>query len=515
MFGRSVQKNPRLFDQIKGIALANKLTPEPRLCFSLVLASACIGVFTLECSEPALAKVQKRKLLKMEPIIDTSLVPKPSRFELQVNHTQIIYPDDPDKVLHGDSKIVDLTGEVKNDVLKGQALEEQLDSSVDTVEHDVKATFFVDLRKMAAKYAPDLNWMIESEIQSARLRSANEAERQEKLMQKELKARTPVPDIPSAQSPKNANATDLASAIAKAAAKEKNSSLNASKQLSQALDKANSDKTPDLPKLIAHAPSIPDSVSGSGPVVSIPGASGLPVSMPAIPSTNSSIVIPEVIANKVPSKQEAQKTNPLKLPLPKHGIPDLRHQLSDELVKASIKKPDTNALVAEMQKAQKKADALAKGAQTAMDMVLTSLKKIPELHFQSTKQPALAEPADTVSVVQWDKWHAHFAELAREPILKYMNSAGNPSGEDTVEITISNTQQLSARIVKPGAHEFDQSMLQAYRTLDGNADLHFPEGSRRKTITFQIDNKHMGKGAPVGVKSKTSIGDQEVLRTKR
>jgi hypothetical protein len=357
--------------------------------------------------------------------------------------------------------------------------------------------------------------MIESEIQSARLRSANEAERQEKLMQKELKARTPVPDIPSAQSPKNANATDLASAIAKAAAKEKNSSLNASKQLSQALDKANSDKTPDLPKLIAHAPSIPDSVSGSGPVVSIPGASGLPVSMPAIPSTNSSIVIPEVIANKVPSKQEAQKTNPLKLPLPKHGIPDLRHQLSDELVKASIKKPDTNALVAEMQKAQKKADALAKGAQTAMDMVLTSLKKIPELHFQSTKQPALAEPADTVSVVQWDKWHAHFAELAREPILKYMNSAGNPSGEDTVEITISNTQQLSARIVKPGAHEFDQSMLQAYRTLDGNADLHFPEGSRRKTITFQIDNKHMGKGAPVGVKSKTSIGDQEVLRTKR
>lgn len=493
--------------------MADRLIPGNRIAFAFFLAPVCIAFLVSSAQQTAEAKIQKRKLQRMEPIFDTSLVPKPTIFELNVKHTQIIYPEDPGKVLHGDSKIVDLSGEVKRDVLQGQALEEQLDSSVDTVEHEVKATFFVDLRKMAAKYAPDIEWMMESEIQAARLRSASEAARQEKLMQRELKARTPVPDIPSNTEPKKANIKDLASEIAKAAARDKTDSNDSSKQLAQALEQARSAKTPDMPNLIASASQIktPLQVPASGPLAFPQGSGSLRGFPIPIPSNNSSVEIPELTGKRIPSIQDPQKAVPLKLPGNNPPTKILGPQLSDELVKAKLITPDSKALIAEMKKAQRNAKAMAKEAQTAMDMVLTSLRKIPELRLPAN-QATTAEAEDSLSTVKWDKWHAHFAELAREPILKCINEAGNPSGADTIEITVYNNHKLKASISKAGVSEFDQAMLRAYSLLDGNAGLQFPDGSRRKSITMQIDNKHTGKGAAKAVKSITTIGDKETIR---
>lgn len=494
-----------------------KLTKESRFCLSLLLLPVCFSAVYFACSTSADAKILKRKLQRMEPIFDTSLVPKPSKFELQVQHTQIIYPEDPNKVLHGESKIVDLSGEVKNDVLKGQAIEEQLDSTVDTVEHDVKATFFVDLRKMAAKYAPDLNWMIESEIQAARLRSASEAAQQEKKMQKELRARTAVPDIPNQNTPRKGNLKDLASEIARASAQNKSNSQDSSRQLSQALEKAHSDKAPEFPKLLARAAGIPESSQGNGTRGILLGGSGnAPLRMPAFPSNNSTVEIPDVNAKKLPTGNSPEKAKPEKLPAPNFpGLPDIGQKLSDELVKAKLKKPDSDALLAEMKKAQRNADKVANQAQTAMDIVLTSLRKLPAMQFSSAQNQTVAEPEDTVSVLEWDKWHTHFAELSHEPILKSMSSAGNPTGFNTVEIAVNNKHELSVRIVKSGNEAFDRAILQAYSSLDGNAELQFPAGSRRKTISFQIDNKHAGRGAPKAVKSTSSIGDKELLHIRR
>jgi hypothetical protein len=145
-----------------------------------------------------------------------------------------------------------------------------------------------------------------------------------------------------------------------------------------------------------------------------------------------------------------------------------------------------------------------------MDAILTHLRKIPPASMPAANT-AVSAQLDSTETIQWDEWHSRFAGLARDPILLAVKKSGNPSGANTIEITVSADKHVTARIVTAGDKKFDQAILQAYQSLNHNPDLAFPAKSRRTSITFLIDNEHKRAGVPSGVDSQTSVGDKEVV----
>jgi hypothetical protein len=125
--------------------------------------------------------------------------------------------------------------------------------------------------------------------------------------------------------------------------------------------------------------------------------------------------------------------------------------------------------------------------------------------------PSVSAPGDRADVVPWDEWHRRFSNLARGPLLANVKRLKNPSGADTVEITVTNDNRLSIKLTKKSNQDFDHAILQAYQALSGNAGLKFPTHSRRKSITFLIDNEHQGPGMPSTILSTPSTGDKEII----
>jgi hypothetical protein len=145
---------------------------------------------------------------------------------------------------------------------------------------------------------------------------------------------------------------------------------------------------------------------------------------------------------------------------------------------------------------------------------LTHIRRLPSptVPTESGSAPAVDEDTDLKMTILWDAWHAQFADLARDPILKSVGKLNNPSGEDTVEITVTRNHHVFAHLSNPGKNkQFDDAILQSYQSLDGDPRLEYPPGSRRRSITFLIDNEHKEPGAPTAVKSQTTQGDKEVL----
>ncbi len=97
------------------------------------------------------------------------------------------------------------------------------------------------------------------------------------------------------------------------------------------------------------------------------------------------------------------------------------------------------------------------------------------------------------------------------PILANVSKAKNPSGSNTIQITVWQDHRIEVKVTKTSTPIFDNAILNAYKTLAGNPGLEFPKHSRRKSITFLVDNEHKSAGVPSGVQSETSK-DREVVR---
>lgn len=185
-------------------------------------------------------------------------------------------------------------------------------------------------------------------------------------------------------------------------------------------------------------------------------------------------------------------------------------QIDAMIARASKKSPSASDVDAMLADAKMRSRGSTREAEPQLDTVLTYLRKVPAQSMPSVAESKVS--GDLTDVVSWDAWHAHFAQLARAPIMDRLGKVSNPAGSDTVEITVVPDHHLKVTIAKPSENkQFDRAIVEAYSSLDGNAGLAYPQGSRRKSITFLIDNEHKQAGTVSGVNSKTSIGDKEVI----
>ena len=519
-----------------------------------------IMVLAIDC-HAALAKKPLRKLIMQTPIFDTSLVPpERSPFKLKIDHTDIVYPEDPSKVLHARTGIMDISAEQNGDILKGKVSEEHKDSLISTVEYGVKPRFFVDLRKLEAKYAPDLDLskLLEGELSEARKRAAAEVARDERLMEAQLHALQPHSDMPNAPLQGSVSDEDAKRLKAELDKSRKLVQLDArkdSERLKLALNQAQipqlkmpplpDEENPDPRKIPASAsdgprmPGFPDLQALIPKMPQLPKMSDVKSMMPKMPDAKDigakiDSVIPKIEKVALPSVQSVipnikmpnipknnSNVSGRRLPPPSQPEPDLatpEKLMNEQLAHAKLTVPANLDTSAELRAARERANAAVKGAQPAMNAILTQLRTSATLSLPNGTTATSAQVAeqnvdsDAKSIIEWDKWHARFADLAKAPILKAVNQTGNVQGANTVEITVLPSRKLTVRLLKSNKTAFDQAIVQAYRSLDGNSELAYPGGSRRSSITFYIDNKHMESGAPTGVKSQTSVGDKEVLK---
>jgi hypothetical protein len=493
----------------------------PRVALVIFAASLPLPIAVAKAAHP-----KRVKLKAIVPIIDTSVIPKPTYFKLKIKHTQIIFPEDPARMLHGENKVVDLRAEVHQDELHGRVAAEEHASIISTHEHGVKPKFAVNLQALAAKFAPELGWLMETKIEEARRREAGAVETERQKMEQELRGRTPVvaPQIPA-----NANASPQDSAAL--AAKLDEARLR--EQTAQ-IPKAPAKKTEELPAIAnlgtpkiplatgqnpEKIPTVPD-VKGKIPTAPNPKVEMPPSKHESLPDTETKIASGDLHIPEVPPH------SPLSIPTPKTlaapSIPSiphtdttpLQHQMNEEQAIAKLKTPSEPDLQAEVERAKKLGRETVRQAQPVMDAILTCLHKNPTYRMPTASNGAPPVEEDPSIVLEWTKWHVNFARLAHDPILKAIGESGNPAGNDTVEITVLPNHQVTVSLAKSSNRAFDQAMLKAYQSLDGNSDLAYPAGSRRISVTFSIDNKHDRTGAPSDVKSDTA-GDKEIVRQAR
>jgi hypothetical protein len=445
-------------------------TTSPSVLVVLTLSIA------LQCATAKPAPHQRHPQLSkpLTPILDPSGIQKPTYFHIRVEQKQYIYLKAETAILHGGAKTVDLSARAKGSLLRGGATKNELRTTISTREHGLKPRFLVDLHELTAKSAPEISRLMESEIAAARQKMADNVTRQERLMDAKLQALSPktdVPTVPLRTTASRSETTALESSVAQSKQNKQLDSRQASQQMIAALSHARESRE----------------------------------TMPVIPMAPHIVPPTTKVASPTRMIPTTTKTN----------TSDSERLMKAELAKSKEQVPSDSEVNAALTQARNKAQATVSQTQPALDTLLTSLRTIPTLRIPSASKDEPAGNGDTASVIEWDRWHAHFAKLARDPILKCLKKSGYPSGANTVEITVQADHKVSARLAKAANSGFDQAMLQAYKSLDRNPTLEFPTGSRRAAITFLIDNKHSGNGVPSEVKSQTSVGDKEILRSRR
>lgn len=113
--------------------------------------------------------------------------------------------------------------------------------------------------------------------------------------------------------------------------------------------------------------------------------------------------------------------------------------------------------------------------------------------------------------IDWDPWHARFNEIAGARIEQALVAHGDVAGSNSVRITVFRDHHVKAELESGGAPEaFDIATLEAFRALDGDPRLSFPEGSEKRSCTFVLSNSHAS--GPVSEINATSLkGEQETV----
>jgi len=432
------------------------------------------------------------------PKFDLSL-PK-NAFQLGIEHTEIhrgprkpiLHAQDKLGLLRGGTRVFKLNAADQNIKLQAQyartaknakllqgGVDKNGDPLIAKVEDNPRfplytnehfhSPFQIDLRKLTTNVAPDIVYQMDSELNHANNPTDDELARQEKAMETALQADAPRPDMPSINP-----ITNITAAIARAFESQKEKAKEAEQQARE--------KGIESLKL------------------AMTGGTGTPVRMPNIPR-NGKGDLKRLPANGDYDhpKESAQRK-------------ESEREMTSELASVNTKKPlSSKELDAKISDAQEYSKTKGAAAEPNLNAVVTRVHPL-DLTMDPASIPKYGAEADVDDVVPWDEWHTRFANLARDPILLNVSKLKKTSGFNTVEITVWRNLRVDAKLTKSGNPEFDRAILDAYKSLNGNKALAFPNHSRRDKMTFLIDNEHKGAGAPTTVQSQTSRGDKEVIR---
>jgi hypothetical protein len=93
-----------------------------------------------------------------------------------------------------------------------------------------------------------------------------------------------------------------------------------------------------------------------------------------------------------------------------------------------------------------------------------------------------------------------------------MPAHGNPAGSNRVQIKVWPNHHIQASLIQGSNQKFDDAVLKAYSSLDGNADLEFPRGTQRQIIEYETAHIQEVPAVTSGFNSQTIHGDLEVIK---
>lgn len=111
--------------------------------------------------------------------------------------------------------------------------------------------------------------------------------------------------------------------------------------------------------------------------------------------------------------------------------------------------------------------------------------------------------------ISWDDWYVQVANSAEPQLSAALDRYGNPSGSNTLEITVTPQRHLTVKVLHGTNDKFDAATTEAFMALDGHDSLDFPAGSKRHVVTFLVDNTHRNGEAMAGILSQPATGDDE------
>jgi hypothetical protein len=150
-------------------------------------------------------------------------------------------------------------------------------------------------------------------------------------------------------------------------------------------------------------------------------------------------------------------------------------------------------------------------------VLLDKKKRIKKIDFefaskrppQPQLKPQLSDPID--ESLLWDRWYQHVNDLVCTELAKTMPNHGNPAGRNRIHITVWANHRIEARLVEGNNPRFNDAILEAYSSLNGNSDLEFPRGTHRKQNDYETAHIQEIPAITAAFDSKTIHGDRETL----
>lgn len=180
-------------------------------------------------------------------------------------------------------------------------------------------------------------------------------------------------------------------------------------------------------------------------------------------------------------------------------FPDIKASVSGSVTSRQLEAE----LAAERGKIKPYADAVQKAAAAEFKRVFSRIAMPQELLANSSSLTSKQ------SAVLWDQWYAKFAALSEPLILRTVEEASNPSGDNTIEISVDQNQKITARLARRSSPAFDKAIQAAYLAMSGNHAIRFPAGTNRNMVVFLVDNSHEDDGPVSEVHTKTLTGQLE------
>ncbi|MBS1953793.1 MAG: hypothetical protein JST89_06405 [Cyanobacteria bacterium SZAS-4] len=130
----------------------------------------------------------------------------------------------------------------------------------------------------------------------------------------------------------------------------------------------------------------------------------------------------------------------------------------------------------------------------------------------NSRPPAASELAASADEsLLWDRWYQHVNDLLCAALRTTMPKHGNPAGINRVHIMVWADHRLEPKLVEGNNPQFNQAIIEAYKSLNGSAELQFPVGTHRNFNDYETEHRQEIPAAIAAFESSTVHGDLETL----